>query len=105
MAAGPAKRALDGQYPGWLGHVRNVADATAGPSITPSDVTIYDPPLRLLRIGPAGAGTLVLVLDGDNDATANHRFTITVANNDEVDRFAIKQVRAASTATGILGFR
>jgi hypothetical protein len=74
----------------------------AGAAVTPSDATLYDPPLRLLYCG--GAGNLVLVLDSNDETDADHRFTVAVTAGQLLDVFAIKQVRAASTATGLLGF-
>jgi hypothetical protein len=78
---------------------------TSGPcvhllEITPDDTTEYDPPLRYVRVENVGGGTLVIVAAGDEVADAR---TFTMAQYAEFDRIAIKQIRAASTATTIIG--
>lgn len=95
--AGPATRKWDGEATGWTGHARNVVP------VTPSDSTIYDPPLRALYVH--GAGTVVLVLDGDDETNAATYLTRTCAADAELTIYAIRQVRAASTATSITGVR
>lgn len=64
-------------------------------AVTPSDSTVYDPPLRVIYA--AGSGTLVLTDINDVDAT------YTVLAGTVVNWMLIKKVKAASTATGIVG--
>jgi hypothetical protein len=87
---GPSQVGVDQQYVG---------------AITPSDVTVYDPPLKKIRVGVAGAGNLVLVYAADDESVAANRDTVAVANNQVVSGFLIRQVRAATTATTLTGYR
>jgi len=64
-------------------------------AITPSDSTTYDPPLRVITVG--AAGTLVLTDINDVDAT------YTVPAGAVINWMLVKKVKAASTATGIVG--
>jgi hypothetical protein len=82
-----------GQNPGWTGHV------TTKVAVTASDVTTYDPPLRVLAC--TVSGTVVLVLADDATGTT---ITRTLVAGQELTYYAIKQVKAASTAT-VEGFR
>lgn len=97
---------FDGMAGGWTGPAQNVAQrkgGSAGAAITPSDTTIYSPPLRLVRIG--GAGNICIVLQGDDENTAAHRTIVAVAAGEYLSTFAIKQIRATDTnATGIQGW-
>lgn len=94
--AGPRERFYSGQRATLYGLARN------GQAITASDATVYDPPLTRLRI--TGVGTVVIVLDGDDESDSAKRFTLTMAANSDLTGLLIRQVRAASTATGIIGF-
>lgn len=95
--AGPKNRLLDGAPPGWTGHARKTVGA-----ITKSDVTVYDPPLRCLVVG--GAGDVYILLDGDDEADSSKVFPVTCTANQRLTVFAIRQVRSATTATGLIGF-
>lgn len=70
--------------------------ASADGTITKSDTTTYDPPLR--AIWATGAGSLVLTLSGSTST-----ITLTVAAHERVTFLSISKVMAASTATGISG--
>ena len=95
--AGPATRLLDGEPTAWTGHARHVV------AVTPSDATIYDPPLRALYVHVGG--TVVLVLDGDDETDSSKYLTRTCAADTELTIYAIRQVRAASSASSITGAR
>jgi hypothetical protein len=72
---------------------------TADGTITKSDATVYDPPLRAIWV--TGAGNLALMLAGD---TANV-VTIPVDAGEKITFLDIRKVMAATTATGISGAR
>jgi hypothetical protein len=93
---------FQGQQSGWSTPALNVA-ANNG-TITPSDATTYNPPIRCLRVGTAG--NLAIVLAGDSELDANKYVTLAVSAGEELTSYAIKQVRSTNTtAGGLLGFR
>ena len=68
-------------------------------AITPSDTTIYDPPLKALWIGGAGN-----VATGAGDDTA--AVTLAGANAGQIiPGFFIKVMSTNTTATSIVGWR
>lgn len=79
-----------------------VASSVAGPvsggaqAITASDSTLYDPPLRAIYIG--GTGTVVIE-HGDNSVA-----TMTNVPVGWLPVSNIYKVKAATTATGIVGW-
>jgi len=76
--------------PGWVGHAVHSLGA-----ITPSDATVYDPPIRLLEI--ATSGNLCFVLEGDDETDPNARITIAVSASTEIANRAFRQIRATNT--------
>lgn len=84
-----------GQPTGWTGHCRYFVGA-----ITPSDATVYDPPIRLLRC--TSDGTVILVLDGDeSDTTVSRAMTA----GDEITTLAVKMVMSTGTSGAYEGYR
>jgi len=73
------------------GAIRQVA-------ITPSDTTVYDPPLKALWVG--GGGNLSLIASDDTAAV-----TLVGVNGGQIIPVMAKQVMAATTATSIVGWR
>jgi len=67
-------------------------------AITPSDTTVYDPPLKALWVG--GAGNLSVIASDDTAAV-----TISGINGGQIIPVMAKQVLAATTATSIVGWR
>ena len=65
--------------------------------ITPSDVTVYDPPLIGLRVGTL-AGNISVVSDGDTVVIPSWQLYEALQMN-------ITKVLAATTATGITGWQ
>jgi len=99
MSGERGARALHGEHVSWIGHVREYLGA-----LTPSDVTLYDPPIRMLTV--AGTGNVVVVLDADDETVSANYVTIAVEATEILTEFAIRQVRSTSTtATGLKGFR
>lgn len=73
-------------------------------TITPSDTTVYDPPLTMLYA--TGAGNVVLVYAADSETVAANYDTVAVSATSYLTGRAIRQVRATgNTATGIKGYR
>lgn len=72
---------------------------SADGTITKSDSTIYDPPLR--AIWATGAGNLTVMLSGDS----SNVLTIPVTAGEKITWLSIRKVMAATTATGISGAR
>lgn len=101
MSAERGSKKVDGELPGPAGPLQSFVG-----TITASDVTVYDPPLRGLRVGAAGAGNVVLVYAGDDEAVAGNRETVAVSNGQLITGFLIRQVRATgTTASGLTGYR
>jgi hypothetical protein len=67
--------------------------------ITPSDVTVYDPPLKFITCNGAD-GTLSLVAQDD---VAAH--PVPIVSGEKIANILIKQVMAATTATLLVGGR
>lgn len=95
--AGPTERKVCGTNLELLGYARKVTAVTA------SNVTLYDPPL--LRLVASGAGTVILVLDGDDETDSTKYMTIALTANVPLTGYAIRQVRTGGTATGLVGAR
>lgn len=113
MAKG--SRYLDGQPPGWIGHLRQkiLIAPVAGDTATSDDVvaasgnnaaqgSFFDPPLRGILC--TGAGTIIFTLDGDDETVAGNKVTKTMAVGDESTIYAIRKVFVASGGT-FVGFR
>lgn len=77
-----------------------IGAATQAVAVTPSDATIYDPPLRRLWVG--GTGNVVVRFDGTADAAA---VTYTAVPAGEYLDVVVDKVMAATTATNIVGER
>lgn len=63
-------------------------------TVTPSDVTEFDPPLRKIRVGTAGDGTLTLV--DVSDVSAQY---VNVVAGEWFDGLQIKKIM--NTGTGV----
>ncbi len=86
---------VDQQEPGWTGHLQNKVAITLDADIRPA----------LRGIAATGAGTVVVVLNGDPTEDAAKQVTLTLAANTPETRFAIAKVVTGGTATGLTGFR
>jgi len=75
--------------------------ASADGTITASDATTYDPPLRL--IVATGAGNITVVLY--EDQTTGNTLTLPIAAGERIGDLRIWKVTAATTATGLSAAR
>lgn len=71
---------------------------TTGVAITKSDVTVYNPPLRKLWVG--GTGDVVIRTSGGSTLTLTG-----AATGSTIEGIAIDQIKNATTATLLVGFR
>jgi len=70
---------------------------SADGTLTKSDVTEYDPPLKV--VWATGAGDITAMLADDTASVV----TFAVDANERVSEFRIKKIMAATTATGLSG--
>lgn len=92
---------VDGEKPGWTGHVRSKVDLGTLDNTATSNC--YAPPLRLLVC--TGAGDVVFTLDGDDPADATKKVTRTLAAGGVLDVYAIKKIWSTGTTATVEGFR
>lgn len=98
-ATGNASRQLQGQSPGWTGHVTETV------TVVLDDVpgNVFDSPVRLVEC--TSAGNIVYTLWADDTATAGLKHTRAMAVGDLLTTHAIAKIWQTGTTATILAFR